>query len=139
MERAGSDGGAFVTQPLFGAAHCLVQRDQVGTAAVREFQPLEVVPDALVRVQVGHISNTWVSGDAVHTSPRNPFASAPRASNAGICARCSAPQTLADGGTTDAQRAGDVFLPPGPLVQLPGPLPSLLLRIHFGASRRCRR
>lgn len=84
-------------------------------------------------------SITWASGDAVHTSPRNPFASAPRASNAGICARCSAPQTLADGGTTDAQRAGDVFLPPGPLVQLPGPLPSLLLRIHFGASRRCRR
>ncbi|HEX6543300.1 MAG TPA: hypothetical protein VF040_16205 [Ktedonobacterales bacterium] len=48
-----------MTQPLFGAAHCLVQRDQVGTAAVREFHSLEVVPDAFIRVQVGRIA--WQS------------------------------------------------------------------------------
>jgi hypothetical protein len=51
----GADDRAFVAQALLGPAQRQSQRGQVGTAEIAQLDPLEVVPDAFVRVQLGRV------------------------------------------------------------------------------------
>ena len=56
MSRATPDDLALVPQPLFGPAQLEAQLRQIATTAVLELDPLEIVPDALVRVEIGRIA-----------------------------------------------------------------------------------
>jgi len=50
------DHGALVAQPLLRAAQRQSQRSQVLAAEIGEFDALEMVPDALVRMKLGRIA-----------------------------------------------------------------------------------
>ena len=53
LSEACLDDRAFVTQPLLGPAESQGLRGQRGTAEIAELNALEVVPDALFRVELG--------------------------------------------------------------------------------------
>jgi hypothetical protein len=45
------DDGALVAQPLFRAAERFSEHDQIGAAQIAQRNALEVVPNALIRVE----------------------------------------------------------------------------------------
>jgi hypothetical protein len=45
-----------VSQALFGANDLSVQVIQVGTTDIAQLDPLEILPDALIRIEVGGIA-----------------------------------------------------------------------------------
>jgi len=55
LARAALHDLLFVSQTLFGANDLAVQLLQIGTTDIAQFDPLEIVPDALVGVEIGSI------------------------------------------------------------------------------------
>jgi hypothetical protein len=56
LPEAGVDNRALVAQALLGAAQRQVERGQVGTAQITQFDALEVVLDALIRVELRRVA-----------------------------------------------------------------------------------
>jgi hypothetical protein len=54
--RAAADDVALTAQALLGPTQFQAQFGQIGAAAVLELDALQVVPDALIRVQLGRIA-----------------------------------------------------------------------------------
>src|SRR5262245_64292155 len=56
LVEAAVDDGALVTEPSRSQAQGVAQVVQRGAAGIAQLDPLQVVPDALVRIQIGRIA-----------------------------------------------------------------------------------
>src|SRR5258706_4753234 len=64
------DDRALMAQPLFGPAQRERQLPQVAAAQIAQLDALEIVPDALVRVQLGGVAGQLLQVHASGTAPR---------------------------------------------------------------------
>ena len=66
---AALDNCALVAQPLLGPTQHRGQLRQVVSALVAQFDALEVVPDALVRIELGGVSRQLLEMQAARRAP----------------------------------------------------------------------
>jgi hypothetical protein len=56
LARAAYDDLLFVSQALFGANNLTIQVVEIGTTDIAQFNPLEIIPDALIGIEVRGIA-----------------------------------------------------------------------------------
>ncbi len=69
MARATRNDLGFVTQALSSANELRLQVIQVGAANIAQLDALEIIPDALIRIEVGRIPGQLLQMQAFGRSP----------------------------------------------------------------------